>query len=147
MPDTSKMTPAEYAAFTGQKSYPVGQQKAAAEIAESKACQAADADYVARFMRALEDPDMRLVTDKPHYWSNWGMAGKSAILAVVREGKAAIQARAKVDAEPTRIEVFGDPSPINPYTPLCSEPGCAAVATCEISKYPYCKTHHDAFPL
>lgn len=98
--DTSRMTPAEYAAFTGYMSHPVGQQKAEAEAkveaAQAQACQASDADHVDRFIRYLEDPDMRLVTEKPHCWTSWGENGKAAILATLREGVASMRARAEV---------------------------------------------------
>lgn len=90
-PKTADMSPAEYAAFTGKMSFPAGEAKA-------QTCQAADADYVDRFVRQLEDPEIRLVTEKPHDWTNWGAAGKAAILAVVREGVASIRARAKTES-------------------------------------------------
>lgn len=48
--------------------------------------QAADADYVRMFIRALEDPDMRLITEKPHDWTNHGAKGKAAILAALKIG-------------------------------------------------------------
>lgn len=98
--DTSRMSAAEYAAFTGQMSHPVGQQKAEAEAkieaAQAQACQAADENYVASFISALEDHDMRLVTEKPHCWTSWGENGKAAILATLREGVASMRARAEV---------------------------------------------------
>lgn len=107
MPDTSKMTPAEYAAFCGQMSHPVGQQKADAEAkvdaAESQARQATDLDYVNRFVRHLEDQDIRLVTEKLNDWTCWGVAGKAAILAVVRDGLLSIQTRAAVKSTDSPI--------------------------------------------
>ncbi len=96
--DTSKMTAAEYAAFTGAMSHPVGQQEADLEAVERQAYQAADADYVFAFTRALEDPDMRLITEKPHDWQSWGAMAKAAILAAVGEGVASMRARAAVKA-------------------------------------------------
>jgi hypothetical protein len=58
--------------------------------------QPSDADYVSLFMRRLEDPDMRLVTEKPHDWQVHGDYGKAAILACLREGVEAIKKRAAV---------------------------------------------------
>lgn len=76
--DTSKMTPEEYAAFVGKKSYPAGQEK-------EKVYQKQVADYVSAFIRDLEDPDIRLVTEKPHDWKNYGAEGKAAILSALKQ--------------------------------------------------------------
>lgn len=96
MPETSKMSAEEYAAHTGKMSFPAGvlkrEQEAleradeveAAEIGR-QACQAQAADYVNRFIRALEDPDMRLVTEKPNAWTNWEAEARAAILAELLE--------------------------------------------------------------
>ncbi len=96
MPDTSKMTPEEYAAFTGNMSFPTGAQKQMAEHADRLQSAAMAANYVQMFMRDLEDPAMRLVTEKAHDWKCWGDEGKAAILAVVREGAALVKNRAAV---------------------------------------------------
>lgn len=87
VPDTSKMPPAEYAAFTGRMSYPSGAAKAAIETQEVAAHQAEDADYVDQFMRQLEDPRTRLVTEKPGEWRGFDVKAKAAILAVLKRTK------------------------------------------------------------
>lgn len=84
---TAKMSPAEYAAFTGSMSYPVGVAKAAIEAQEHAASQAADEDYVRNFMRSLEDPNTRLITEKPGEWTSHGIKGKAAILAALKRSK------------------------------------------------------------
>lgn len=136
MSDTSKMTPAEYAAYTGKMSFPTGAAKA--DAVEAQACQAADLDYVRGFVRDLEDQDKRLVTEKPGDWKTYGAAGKAAILAVVREGLAAVLARAAV---------------AGPYRPsfaeleYCFESGCQSVATHKYGKTPLCKKHFEDIPF
>lgn len=164
MPDTSKMTPAEYAAFTGAMSHPVGQQKAEAEAAEQQARQASDLEDVDAFVRDLEDVDIRLSAEKPQYWKNYGRDAKDAILAVLREGLAAVRARAavtdkvavaiaeqlKVTTQPETDEPDGWPTPamMDPEdVKICSESNCAAVATHKYGKTPLCKTHFDEIPF
>ena len=46
---------------------------------------ASDADYINAMIRDLEDPDKRLVTEKLHDWRNYGVKGKAAILAALKE--------------------------------------------------------------
>ncbi len=88
MPDTSKMSPEEYAAFTTGMSFPVGVAKLKSAAEDVRAHKASMQCYVDRFIRHLEDPAFRLVTEKPGDWTHWGEEGKTAILAVVREGEA-----------------------------------------------------------
>jgi len=93
MPDesfkkTAAMSPSEYAAFTGAMSHPVGADKLAAEAQQQAAAEASDADCVRRFLLALADPEIRLVTEKPNDWTNWGAKSKAAILAALRRAQA-----------------------------------------------------------
>lgn len=85
--DSRNDTPAEYAAYTGRMSYPAGAAKAAIETQEVAAHQAEDADYVDQFMRQLEDPLTRLVTEKPGEWRGYDVKAKAAILAVLKRAK------------------------------------------------------------
>ncbi len=89
--DTSKMTAKEYKAKTDAQIRGLV-EKAKASLRET-ACQVSAADYVRSFIRRLEDPEMRLVTEKPHDWCNHGDEGKKAILTAVKEGlyKMAVQ--------------------------------------------------------
>ncbi len=158
MPDTSKMTPEEYAAYTGGMSFPAGKAALEAQAVESKLHAAKADDYVQRFVRHLEDPAIRLVTEKPHDWTCWGDEGKAAILAAVREGIAAKTADAKwfTDDEVSRKVNSAMTSKLadaqrdaaakgcEKVASKCDEDGCQAVATCTFGSFIYCQKHFDA---
>lgn len=69
-------------------------------------CQATPDDYVRRFMSALENPAMRLVTENGMTdWTIWGHAGKAAILEALKRDE--MSQRARVAA---MIELLPQPS-------------------------------------